>query len=115
MHVNFNSLPNKLLLCNTRTNLIALLGLSHHQMADLYVLDEISAKWTKIYSIGTLASEGLQIPQCFSTGDTVLTWTGKYNHASNRVFYFCNLKTNLVRVTQKLRSWIRRGMNPTPT
>ncbi|KAL8154896.1 hypothetical protein AgCh_000305 [Apium graveolens] len=59
---------------------------------------ESTAKWTKMYSIGPLASEGLlRIPQCFSTGEIVLeTWTGNYNHASSTVPYFYNPKTNLV-------------------
>lgn len=85
---------------NLRDSVAALVqspGEYPNQMIDLYVLDENTAKWTKMYSIGPLAFEQLQIPQCFSTGEIVLeTWRGNINHASNLVPYFCDPKTNLV-------------------
>ncbi|XP_074333107.1 putative F-box protein At3g10430 isoform X2 [Apium graveolens] len=43
-----------------------------NNVIDLYLLDENTTKWTKMYSIGPLVSgnvcEEMQIPQCFSTG-----------------------------------------------
>ncbi|KAK1367971.1 hypothetical protein POM88_034063 [Heracleum sosnowskyi] len=85
---------------NLRDSVAALIhspGECPNEMVDLYVLDENTAKWTKMYSIGPFAFEGLWIPQCFSTGEIVLeTWTGNKNPASSLVTYFCDPKTNLV-------------------
>ncbi|KAL8134038.1 putative F-box protein At1g53370 [Apium graveolens] len=74
-------------------------GKHPNQMVDLYVRDENTARWTKMYSIGPLGFEGMRIPQCFSTGEIVLeTWTGNINiyDSSDRVTYICDPKNSSV-------------------
>ncbi|KAL1815976.1 hypothetical protein ACET3Z_018550 [Daucus carota] len=85
---------------NLRGSVAALIhspGEHPNQMVDLHVLDESTAKWTKLYTIGPLIFENLQIPQCFSTGELVLeSWRGGINCVSDLLSNFCDPKTNLV-------------------
>lgn len=92
---------------NLRDSVAALIqspGEYPNHMIDLYLLDENTAKWTKMYSIGPLvfhqAFERMRIPQCFSTGEIVLemwTWDNEFDqYVKDLVRFFCDPKTNLV-------------------
>ncbi|XP_017230044.1 uncharacterized protein LOC108204891 isoform X1 [Daucus carota subsp. sativus] len=87
---------------NLRDSVAALIqspGELPNQTFDLYVRDEDTAKWTKMYSIGPFDFERMRIPpQCFSTGEIVLeTWTGENIHDSiDRTTHICDPKNNIV-------------------
>lgn len=57
-------------------------GESPNSTVDMYVLDDNTENWTKIYTIGKHQFEGLRIPQCLAIGEIVLmTWKGDCQHA----------------------------------
>ncbi|KAL8107377.1 F-box/LRR-repeat protein At2g43260-like [Apium graveolens] len=95
---NQSTLVHPLNLRNSVAALIQSPGEHPNQMVDLYVRDENTASWTKMYSIGPLGFERMRIPQCFSTGEIVLeTWTGNNIHASpNQINYICDPKNSSV-------------------
>lgn len=70
-------------------------GENPNSIVDMYVLDESTENWTKMYTIGEHQFDGLRIPQCLSTGEIVFeTWKGDILHANNRTPYFWNPETS---------------------
>ncbi|XP_074362210.1 uncharacterized protein LOC141702420 [Apium graveolens] len=93
---------------NLRNSVVALIhspGEYPNQMIDLYELDDHTANWTRMYSIGPLmletqplVYENLLAPQCLNTGEIVIeTWRGTiYNYYSDMVYNFCDPNTSRV-------------------
>ncbi|KAK1367972.1 hypothetical protein POM88_034064 [Heracleum sosnowskyi] len=86
---------------NFRDSVAALIqspGEHPNEMVDLYVRDENTASWTKMYSFGPLGFERMRIPQCFSTGEIVIeAWTGNNIHASpDQVTYIYDPEHSIV-------------------
>lgn len=72
-------------------------GQCPNSMVDLYVLDENSSDWTKIYTIGPFSFKNMSIPQCFSTGELVVnTWVKDGMDDWDQNSYYCDPKTNCV-------------------
>lgn len=72
-------------------------GEHSNKLVDLYVLDENTAEWTRMYSIGPLEFETLRAPQCLSTGEIVIVpWTGNIHQALHKVYKFCDPETSRV-------------------
>lgn len=70
-------------------------GEHQKQMVDLYVLDENTENWTKMYSIGPFGFKGMRTPQCFCTGEIVIeTWSGGCVLTSSVLSNFCDPKTS---------------------
>lgn len=77
------------------TALVTKPGEYDSQMVDLYVLDENTDEWTKMYSIGPLGFKALRTPQCFCTGEIVVeTWAGGSVLTSAVTSYFCDPKSS---------------------
>lgn len=70
-------------------------GEYQNNMIDLYVLNENTEKWTKMYSIGPFGFKGMRTPQCFCTGEIVIeTWSGGSVLSSAVLSNFCDPKTS---------------------
>ncbi|KAK1367963.1 hypothetical protein POM88_034055 [Heracleum sosnowskyi] len=74
-----------------------------NNVIDLYLLDENTAKWTKMYSIGPLVFgqvfDYVRIPQCFGTGEIIIetwTWGMDQDHVTDLVQNIYDPKTKLV-------------------
>ncbi|KAF1002069.1 hypothetical protein AG4045_004720 [Apium graveolens] len=86
------------------------------KMVDLYVLDENTEKWTKMYSIGLFGFKGMRTPQCFCTGEIVIeTWSGGCVLSSSVLSNFCDPKIVICLITMKFKSYIHVGTSPTVT
>ncbi|KAK1352632.1 hypothetical protein POM88_053063 [Heracleum sosnowskyi] len=83
---------------NYRDSVAALVlspGQCPNSMVDLYMLDENSSDWTKIYTIGPFSFKIMSIPQCFRTGELVVNkW--EENGDWDRNLYYCDPTTNCV-------------------
>ncbi|XP_074347347.1 uncharacterized protein LOC141686196 [Apium graveolens] len=68
-------------------------GQCPNSMLALYVLNENSSDWTKIYIIGPFSFKNMSVPQCFSTGELVVK-TEEEDGDLDRNLYYCDPKTN---------------------
>lgn len=85
---------------NYRDSVAALVlspGQCPNSMVDLYVLDQNSSDWTKIYTIGPFSFKNMCIPQCLSTGELVVkTWEENEMDDWDRNPYYCDPIANCV-------------------